>query len=175
MKSYDAASNIYQALSDGGDPFGVNITDSLAQEAQKVLADTTTAIAGGVRRLLAVNGFEPPLVTIEYTTEGIYAVTYTVFVAGDAELLISRNGLNTGPSPDMASQGSPYAVTVLSAATDPSNSVAIPNMMDGLRNFTAGDRGTVAGSVGISFTIQLRDAYGNNKVGRTHSSLSDST
>ena len=67
-----------------------------------------------------MNGFEPPQVTIEYTTEGytnegIYALTFTVFVAGDAELLISRRGLNIGASPDNANQGSPYAVTVLSA------------------------------------------------------------
>jgi hypothetical protein len=49
-----------------------------------------------------------------------------------ADLRVFRNGINIGPPQDSSNQGSPFAITVSSAATDPSNSVALGNLMVGL-------------------------------------------
>jgi hypothetical protein len=148
---------------EGGDPFGANVTDALSQRATHVLLDTTAA--AGSRRLTQVAGFEVPVVDITYLEEGIYVVQYQVFRAGLADLTVFLNGVGIGPPEDASNQGSPFLLTVASAATDPANSVAVAGLMQSLLNLTAGDRGTSVGAVGagVPFTVQLRDMYNNDK------------
>ena len=148
---------------EGGDPFGANVTDSLGQAVARMLPDLTIGKGTAGRHLMQVDGFDPPAIDIKYADEGIYEVMYQVFKAGEADLVVFRMGINIGPPDDASNQGSPYRVTVRSAATDPANTMALPNMMQGLVNLTAGDRGDFEGAVGVPFTIQLRDKYNNEK------------
>lgn len=99
--------------------------------------------------------------SIEFTGEkGFYTITYKVYKVGNATVGVQLYSEHIGPVPGAppGDTGSPFTVLVMAGPTWPANSIVYGAVLDG---FVAGELG--AQGRGLSYILQLRDKYGNNR------------
>ena len=102
-----------------------------------------------------------PHVSVTFDGEkGRYTVIFKAYRAGNATVNVQLYNQHVGPIPESppGTTGSPFSVLVQAGPTWPANCIAYGDVLNG---FVAGEAGPQGR--GLSYLLQLRDRFGNNR------------
>ena len=104
--------------------------------------------------------------------KGRYTVIFKAYTMGQADLWVKLYNTHIGPVPESppGTTGSPYQVEVVAGPTWPANCIAFGDVLAG---FEAGEPGPQGR--GLSYLLQLRDRFGNNRTEAEEAYTSGST